>query len=214
MNWLPEGWKRFATRAGVRAATLVYVGMEAHKKIMERYKETHYFNDLYLNQPILSILRLGPEFDTDLNIKLRPDIADLTTKEVYEIKSLWLRAFGVVVEDARDQLGKYIPILNDPVNGAAQPANRTNVWHAGTSWGIDQIVTLDTVLPNRGFDQLFVPYYVERLASCRPLVAQSGGFFSSGTILMQHPTPCPLDKLGINTDQIRPGDGYVDARLP
>ena len=65
----------------------------------------------------------------------------------------------------------------------------------------------------RSLDQFLVADQVERPAPYRPLITEFGAFFSSGTVLLHHQTPCPLHQLWIGTNQICLGDGDVDRRL-
>ena len=106
-NLVPDWVRRLGSKIGWEVSLYIYLGMLAHEAIQNEYVEQHEGNDVYIDSPLASI---SPEGRKVLGTKsrLRPDIADKSTREIYEIKPALNYAIETAVSNAWPQLREYI----------------------------------------------------------------------------------------------------------
>ncbi len=134
---VPRWVSNLASSIGPEVALYIFLGYLAHIQIQTAYIEDfqNFGHEVYANRWLSTILPLGPSVSTGFNSRLRPDIADATTSEVYEIKSALNNDIDAAIQTALPQLLKYLSQLNDAISaGQEQGSFSGKPYTPGVLW--------------------------------------------------------------------------------
>jgi hypothetical protein len=115
---VPPWVVRIGQEIGPDLALYIYLGYLAHMAIGDAYEGEHGGNQVYVNRWLSTIIPFGPSVSVGFNARLRPDIADATTREIYEIKSGLNFTVEEAIANALPQVEKYLKQVNDAISGA------------------------------------------------------------------------------------------------